>query len=98
MQWVTRLIISVLLNLARVLIINVEGYNMKYRDKLAQQFAGLEKLSGAELRKRRDALNRAGYMRMKQSATFSTNVRGKTKTKGSSKAPQGWYTAGQFGR
>lgn len=71
---------------------------MKYREKLAQQFAGLEKLSGPELRKRRDALNRAGYMRMKQSATFSTNVRGKTKTKGSSKVPQGWYTAGQFGR
>ena len=71
---------------------------MKYRDKLAQQFAGLEKLSGAELRKRRDTLNRAGYMRMKQSATFSTNVRGKTKTRGSSKVPQGWYTAGQFGR
>ena len=71
---------------------------MKYRDKLAQQFAGLEKLSGAELRKRRDALNRAGYMRMKQSATFSTNVRGKTKTSGSGKVPQGWYTAGQFGR
>lgn len=71
---------------------------MKYREKLAQQFAGLEKLSGPELRKRRDALNRAGYMRMKQSATFSTNVRGKTKTRGSSKVPQGWYTAGQFGR
>lgn len=70
---------------------------MKYRDKLAQQFAGLEKISGPELRKRRDALNRAGYMRMKQSATFSTNVRGKTKTSGSSKVPQGWYTAGQFG-
>lgn len=47
---------------------------MKYRDKLKQQFAGLEKLSGSELRKRRDALNRAGYMRTKQSATFSTNV------------------------
>ena len=71
---------------------------MKYRDKLAQQFAGLEKLSGPELRKRRDALNRAGYMRMKVSATFSTNVRGKTKTRGGSKVPQGWYTAGQFGR
>ncbi|AJQ21075.1 hypothetical protein SU503_01 [Klebsiella phage vB_KpnP_SU503] len=71
---------------------------MKYKDKLKQQFEGLEKLSGSELRKRRDALNRSGYMRMKQSATFSTNVRGKTKTKGSSKAPQGWYTAGQFGR
>lgn len=71
---------------------------MKYRDKLKQQFEGLEKLSGSELRKRRDALNRAGYMRTKQSATFSTNVRGKTKTNGSSKAPQGWYTAGQFGR
>lgn len=70
---------------------------MKYREKLAQQYAGLDKLSGAELRKRRDALNRAGYMRMKQSATFSTNVRGKTKTKGSSKAPKGWYTTGQFG-
>lgn len=70
---------------------------MKYRDKLKQQFEGLEKLSGSELRKRRDALNRAGYMRTKQSATFSTNVRGKTKTKGSSKVPQGWYTAGQFG-
>ena len=71
---------------------------MKYREKLAQQFAGLEKLSGSELRKRRDALNRAGYMRTKQSATFSTTVRGKTKTKGSSKEPKGWYTAGQFGR
>lgn len=65
---------------------------MKYRDKLKQQFAGLEKLSGSELRKRRDALNRAGYMRTEQSATFSTNVRGKTKTKGISKEPKGWYT------
>lgn len=71
---------------------------MKYREKLAQQFAGLEKLSGSELRKRRDTLNRAGYMRMKQSATFSKSVRGKTKTNGSSMAPKGWYTAGQFGR
>lgn len=70
---------------------------MKYREKLKQQFAGLEKLSGSELRKRRDALNHSGYMRTKQSATFSTNVRGKQKQKGSSKAPQGWYTAGQFG-
>lgn len=65
---------------------------MKYRDKLKQQFEGLEKLSGPELRKRRDALNRAGYVRTKQSATFSTNVRGKTKIKGSSKEPKGWYT------
>ena len=65
---------------------------MKYRDKLKQQFEGLEKLSGSELRKRRDALNRSGYMRTKQSATFSTNVRGKTKAKGSSKEPKGWYT------
>lgn len=65
---------------------------MKYKDKLKQQFEGLEKLSGSELRKRRDALNRAGYMRTKQSATFSTHVRGKTKTKGSSKEPKGWYT------
>ena len=63
---------------------------MKYRDKLKQQFAGLEKLSGSELRKRRDALNRAGYMRTKQSATFSTNVRSKTKTRGSSKQPMGY--------
>lgn len=70
---------------------------MKYKDKLKQQFAGLEKLSGSELRKRRDALNRSGYMRTKQSATFSTTVRGKTKTRGSSKEPKGWYTAGQFG-
>ena len=70
---------------------------MKYRDKLKQQLEGLEKLSGSELRKRRDALNRAGYMRTKQSATFSKNVRGKTKATGSSKAPQGWYSQGQFG-
>lgn len=70
---------------------------MKYRDKLKQQFAGLEKLSGAELRKRRDALNRAGYMRTKQSATFSKNVRGKTKTYSGSKQPSGWYSASQFG-
>ncbi len=65
---------------------------MKYKDKLKQQFEGLEKLSGSELRKRRDALNRAGYTQTKQSATFSTTVRGKTKTKGSSKEPKGWYT------
>lgn len=65
---------------------------MKYKDKLKQQFEGLEKLSGPELRKRRDALNRAGYTQIKQSATFSTAVRGKTKTKGSSKEPKGWYT------
>lgn len=71
---------------------------MKYREKLKQQFEGLEKLSGSELRKRRDALNRSGYMRTKQSATFRTAVRGKTKTKGSSKEPTGWYSAGQFGR
>ena len=71
---------------------------MKYKDKLKQQFGGLEKLSGSELRKRRDALNRAGYTQTKQSATFSTSVRAKTKTKGSSRAPQGWYTASQFGR
>ena len=70
---------------------------MKYRDKLKQQFEGLEKLTGSELRKRRDALNKSGYMRTKQSAGFSTSVRGKQKRKGSSKAPQGWYTAGQFG-
>lgn len=70
---------------------------MKYREKLAQQLAELGKLSGSELRERRDALNRSGYMRTKRSATFSTNVRGKTKNNGSSKAPQGWYTAGQFG-
>lgn len=72
---------------------------MKYREKLAQRFAGLEKLSGSDLTKRRDALNRAGYMRTKQSATFSTNVRGNAKTNASSKAPQGWYSANsQFGR
>lgn len=72
---------------------------MKYREKLAQQFAGLERLSGSELRKRRDALNRAGYMWMKKSTTFSTNVRGKTKTDGSSKAPQGWHSVNSpFGR
>ena len=70
---------------------------MKYRDKLKQQFEGLEKLTGSELRKRRNALNRAGYMREKQSAEFSTNVRGKPKVKGSSKQPQGWYSQGQFG-
>ena len=71
---------------------------MKYREKLAQQFAGHEKLSGPELRKRRDALNRAGYMRMKQSATFSKSIRGKTKTYSGSKQPSGWYSAGQFGQ
>lgn len=70
---------------------------MKYKDRLKQQFEGLEKLSGSELRKRRDSLNKSGYMRLKQSAGFSTNVRGKTKTKGGSKQPTGWYTAGQFG-
>lgn len=71
---------------------------MKYCDKLQQKFDGLSKLSGSELQKRRDKLNQSGYMRTKQSATFSTNVRGKTKTRGSSKQPQGWYSQGQFGR
>ncbi|WPJ56591.1 hypothetical protein RCIP0106_00008 [Klebsiella phage RCIP0106] len=33
----------------------------------------------------------------KQGLSSEHRVRGKTKTKGSSKAPQGWYTAGQFG-
>lgn len=70
---------------------------MKYRDKLQQKFDGLSKLSGSELQKRRDKLNQSGYMREKQTATFSTNVRGKTKTRGNSKIPQGWYTASQFG-
>lgn len=64
---------------------------MKYREKLAQKFAGLEKLSGSELRKRRDALNRAGYMRTKQSATFSTHVKGSNKKPNSgSQPPRGW--------
>ena len=71
---------------------------MKYKERLKQQFEGLEKLTGSELRKRRDALNKSGFMRSKQSAGFSTSVRGKQKQKGSSKAPQGWYTSGQFGR
>jgi len=65
---------------------------MKYRDKLQQKFDGLSKLSGSELQKRRDRLNQSGYMREKQTATFSTSVRGKAKVKGSSKQPKGWYT------
>ena len=34
----------------------------------------------------------------KQGLSDATRVRGKQKQKGSSRAPQGWYTAGQFGR
>lgn len=34
----------------------------------------------------------------KQGLSDATRVRGKQKQRGSSKVPQGWYTAGQFGR
>ena len=34
----------------------------------------------------------------KQGLSSEHRVRGKQKQKGSSKVPQGWYTAGQFGR
>ena len=72
---------------------------MKYRDKLKQKYEGLVALSGTELRKRRDKLNRAGVHRTKSSAEFSTAVRGTVKRRGSSRIPTGYPTVNsQFGR
>lgn len=66
---------------------------MGYAKKLKQRYDGLSALKGAELQKRRDKLNGAGFHRGKQSATFSTAVKGKEKRKGSSKIPTGYPTA-----
>lgn len=72
---------------------------MKYRDKLKQRFDGLAALSGSELRKRRDKLNRAGVHYESSNPEFSTTVRGVTKRKGSSRAPTGYPTVNShFGR
>lgn len=72
---------------------------MGYAKKLQRRFDGLAALKGGELQKRRDKLNQAGVRRGKQSATFSTNVRGKEKRKGSSKQPMGYPSVNsQFGR
>lgn len=72
---------------------------MGYAKKLQQRFDGLAALNGGELQKRRDRLNQAGVHRGKQSATFSTAVRGKEKRKGSSRVPTGYPSVNsQFGR
>lgn len=72
---------------------------MGYAKKLQQRFDGLAVLKGGELQKRRDKLNQAGVRQGKQSATFSTNVRGKEKRRGSSKQPMGYPSVNsQFGR
>lgn len=63
---------------------------MGYAKRLQQRFQGLSELSGSVLQKRRDKLNQAGVRRGKQSATFSTAVRGKEKRKGSSRQPTGY--------
>lgn len=63
---------------------------MGYAKKLQQRYDGLNALRGGELQKRRDKLNGAGVHRGKQSATFSTNVKGTEKRKGSSKIPMGY--------
>lgn len=72
---------------------------MGYAKKLQRRFDGLAVLKGGELQKRRDKLNGAGVHRGKQSATFSTAVRGKEKRRGSSKQPMGYPSVNsQFGR
>lgn len=64
---------------------------MGYAKKLQRRFEGLEKLSGSTLQKRRDQLNRAGVKVEKQTATFSTHVKGGNKKPNSgSKPPKGW--------
>lgn len=72
---------------------------MGYAKRLERRFQGLSELSGGVLQKRRDKLNQAGVHRSKQSAGFSTAVRGKEKRKGSSKQPMGYPSVNsQFGR
>lgn len=64
---------------------------MGYAKKLQQRFDGLAQLSGGTLQKQRDTLNQAGVHKEKQSATFSTHVRGGNKKPNSgSKPPRGW--------
>lgn len=66
---------------------------MGYAKRLQKRFDGLLDINGGELQKRRDKLNGAGVHRGKQSATFSTSVRGKEKRKSSSKQPMGYPTS-----
>lgn len=61
---------------------------MSYAKKLQKQFAGLQELKGGALQKRRDKLNRAGVHYEKETATFSTHVKGTEKRKGCSKPPK----------
>lgn len=76
---------------------------MGYAKKLQRKFAVTQRLiDGKEfglLRKRRDKVSERQCLAVqKQSAEFRTAVGAKQKTKGSSKQPKGWYTAGQFAR
>lgn len=61
---------------------------MGYAKKLERKFKGLGQLTGGTLQKRRDKLNQAGVHYEKQTATFSTHVKGTQKRKGSSKPPR----------
>lgn len=61
---------------------------MSYAKKLQKQFDGLSQLKGGTLQKRRDKLNRAGVHHKKETATFSTHVKGTEKRKGCSKPPK----------
>lgn len=64
---------------------------MGYAKRLQRRYAGLAKLSGGTLQKRRDALNKAGVHTEKQRASFSTTVKGKERRASAvSKPPKGW--------
>ena len=65
------------------------GQQMRYTDKLRQQYSGMQELSGSELQKRRDKRNRSGIHYEKQTATFRTSISGKEKRRGVSKPPPG---------
>lgn len=76
---------------------------MGYATRLQRQFDVTQKLISDKefglLAKRRDKLAaRVGTHTKKESAEFRTAVGGKQKQKGTSKAPRGWYSTGQFGK
>lgn len=73
---------------------------MGFAKRLQKRFNVTQRLiddkNFTQLSKRRDKVNPAGVFTKKESAEFRTAVGAKQKVKGSSKAPGGWYKAGQF--
>lgn len=72
------------------------GYAKRLQSKFDVTQELIKQREFSLLAKRRDKVNPAGVHIKKESAEFRTSVGGKTKVKGKSKQPQGWYKAGPF--